>query len=100
MLLFLAGYVVLASTSGPASCALLSFNKLLWTESLLLFRTALASLLFRTARLCNLVMSTQVMGSNKCQHIEDEIGRERNAGRATYFGESMELIGALQLQQS
>lgn len=41
----------------------------------------------------------KVMGSNGIKHIEEEIQRERTAGRATYFGESMELIARLQLQQ-
>lgn len=41
----------------------------------------------------------QVMGSNGIKHIEEEIQRERTGGRATYFGESMELLGRLQLQQ-
>ncbi len=39
------------------------------------------------------------MGSDKSQHIEELIDKERSAGRATYFGESMELIADLQLQQ-
>ncbi|DBA88439.1 TPA: hypothetical protein ACH3X2_004929 [Trebouxia sp. C0005] len=41
----------------------------------------------------------KVMGSKKIKHIEKEIERDRTAGRATYFGETMELIGELQLQQ-
>ncbi|KAL0041273.1 hypothetical protein WJX77_010658 [Trebouxia sp. C0004] len=41
----------------------------------------------------------KVMGSKRIQHIEKAIQRERTAGRATYFGESIELIVELQLQQ-
>ena len=54
---------------------------------------------FQTALLCQCASLPQVMGSKRIQHIEKEIQRERTAGRATYFGESMELIGELQLQQ-
>ena len=38
------------------------------------------------------------MGSDKCQHIEEQIDKEREQGRATYFGESVELMAQLQLQ--
>lgn len=40
----------------------------------------------------------QVMGGKQCPHIEKAIDKERTQGRASYFGESMELISRLQLQ--
>lgn len=39
------------------------------------------------------------MGGKQCPRIEKEIDNERTQGRASYFGESMELIGRLQLQE-
>ena len=39
------------------------------------------------------------MGSQECPRIEAEIQRERVQGRASYFGESMELIARLQLEE-
>ena len=41
----------------------------------------------------------QVMGSNQCPRIEKGIDKERTQGRASYFGEAMELISRLQLQE-
>ena len=41
----------------------------------------------------------QVMGSKKCKDIEKAIDKERGEGRATYFGESLELVSYLQLTQ-
>lgn len=39
------------------------------------------------------------MGTDRVHHIEKAIERERMADRATYFGESIELIADLQLRQ-
>ena len=41
----------------------------------------------------------QVMDSKKCEDIERAINKERKEGRATYFGESLELVSELQLTQ-
>ena len=38
------------------------------------------------------------MGSKDCARMETDIQKERMQGRATYFGETMELIARLQLQ--
>lgn len=39
------------------------------------------------------------MGGKQCPRIEKQIDTERTQGRASYFGEAMELIGRLQLQE-
>lgn len=41
----------------------------------------------------------QVMGSKDCARMETEMEKERMQGRGTYFGEAMELIARLQLQE-
>ena len=42
--------------------------------------------------------SVQVMDGKMSAQIQEEIDQERKQGRATYFGETLELLCHLQLQ--
>ena len=49
--------------------------------------------------MCTRMGVLQIMGSKNQKQIEDAIRKERDEGRATYFGESIELVSNLQLQE-
>ena len=49
-------------------------------------------------KVCNL-LSLQVLNSPKVSDLEREIHHNRQGGHSSYYGESMELLCVLELQQ-
>ena len=94
---FLAPILILFKVS--LWCLLLAawLHQLPWCRQLCFTVSALTQ---KTTGKCEVTScELQIMGGKKKKEIQDALDKERKEGRATYFGETIELVSDLQLQE-